>query len=60
MMSITNEHIILTHLSRRTDITMARKMVNQILPPELAERVRFLMERPHLEKKNTPVNRKNS
>ena len=60
LQQMENEHIILTHLSRRTDISMARKMVNQILPPELAERVRFLMERPHLEKKNAPVNHKNS
>jgi ribonuclease Z len=41
-----NELIILTHLSRRTDINIARKMVNQKLAPELAQKVKFLMERP--------------
>lgn len=41
-----NEYVVLTHLSRRTDITRARQMVNQSLTPDLVERVVFLMERP--------------
>ncbi len=41
-----NEHVVLTHLSRRTDIRLARKAVDAVLAPELAGRVRFLMERP--------------
>jgi len=41
-----NEQIILTHLSRRTDINVARKMVQKTLAPQLAQRVRFLMEHP--------------
>ena len=44
--SLECEHIILTHLSRRTDIGLARKMVDDRLSPELARRVHFLMERP--------------
>ena len=40
-----NEYIVLTHVSRRTDIRLARKMVNDTLPKEQAKRVRFLMER---------------
>ncbi|MCP4709069.1 MAG: hypothetical protein GY869_10620, partial [Planctomycetes bacterium] len=43
---LENEHIILTHLSRRTDMNQARKMVQKVLSPELALRVRFLMEKP--------------
>jgi ribonuclease Z len=41
-----NEHIILTHLSRRTDIKQARKSIEKMCSPELAGRIRFLMERP--------------
>ena len=40
------EHIILTHLSRRTDIGLARKMVDDRLSPDLAAKVHFLMARP--------------
>jgi len=40
------EHVVLTHLSRRTDIALARQMVHQRLPPDRAQRVVFLMERP--------------
>jgi len=40
-----NEHIILTHLSRRTDIHIAKKMVAETLSEEVAERVTFLMDR---------------
>jgi len=41
-----NEHIVLTHVSRRTDVKVARKMVDKALPDEIARKVRFLMERP--------------
>jgi ribonuclease Z len=41
-----NEHIFLTHLSRRTDINHARKRVNELLDADLAGRIHFLMERP--------------
>ena len=41
-----NEQIILTHLSRRTDIARARRIVDKTLPAEVAQRVRFLMKRP--------------
>ena len=40
-----NEHIILTHLSRRTDLRAARRLVDEKLPAELARRITFLMER---------------
>ena len=38
------EHIILTHLSRRTHIGMAKKMVKRRLPPEVVEKIHFLMD----------------
>ncbi|MCF7958843.1 MAG: MBL fold metallo-hydrolase [Phycisphaerae bacterium] len=41
-----NEHIILTHLSRRTDMKIAKKMIKDTFSPELAKKVRFLMDRP--------------
>lgn len=41
-----NEYIVLTHLSRRTELPHARRLVDQALPPELAGRVHFLMDRP--------------
>jgi len=44
--NMENEYIVLTHLSRRTDIGLARKMVNNTLPGDLAQKVLFLMERP--------------
>ncbi len=41
-----NEHIVLTHLSRRTDIARARKIVDKTLPADLVKKITFLMERP--------------
>jgi len=40
-----NEHIVLTHLSRRTDLRSARKTIDKVFAPDLAKRIRFLMER---------------
>jgi len=42
---MNNEYIILTHLSRRIDISQARQIVDKTLPAELASRIFFLMER---------------
>ncbi len=41
-----NEYILLTHLSRRTELNLARKMAYEALSEELAGRVVFLMDRP--------------
>lgn len=49
-----NEHIILTHLSRRTELVQARKMVDQALPEDLAKRVHFLMDRPRRQSAKSP------
>ena len=51
-----NEHIVLTHLSRRTDISKARKIVNKTLPDELVKKITFLMERP---RRNPPAETEN-
>ncbi|MCK4629741.1 MAG: MBL fold metallo-hydrolase [Sedimentisphaerales bacterium] len=40
-----NEYTLLTHLSRRTELKLARKIVDETLPDELARRVVFLMDR---------------
>ncbi len=40
-----NEFILLTHLSRRTELRYARNMVKKNLPRELSQRIYFLMER---------------
>ncbi len=39
------EHILLTHLSRRTHIGEAKKIINQRLAPEVASKVVFMMDR---------------
>ena len=41
-----NEYTLLTHLSRRTELKLARKIVDETLSDELARRVVFLMDRP--------------
>lgn len=51
-----NELIILTHLSRRTDLEAAREKVQQVLPPAVASKVRFLMERTNRPRRKTPPN----
>jgi ribonuclease Z len=43
---LENQHILLIHLSRRTELNLARKRVREALPPEIVERIHFLMERP--------------
>ena len=40
-----NDHIVLTHLSRRTDIRDAKKRVNALFDPEVLEKITFFMDR---------------
>ncbi|MBN2212354.1 MAG: MBL fold metallo-hydrolase [Sedimentisphaerales bacterium] len=40
-----NEHVILTHLSRRTELKLARQLVREKLSPETAAKITFLMAR---------------
>ncbi len=44
-----NERIVLTHVTRRTYLAEARKILKKTLPPELYERTTFLMSRRHVE-----------
>jgi len=53
---MANEHIVLTHLSRRTDIARARRILDRTLPAEVARRVHFLMERPRTRAPRSPAN----
>jgi len=46
LQQMDNQHVVLTHLSRRTDIHAARRIVKAQLPPEMAGRVFFLMQPP--------------
>jgi ribonuclease Z len=42
---INCEHIVLTHLSRRTRIGLAKKKLRRVLPEEIARKIHFLMDR---------------
>jgi ribonuclease Z len=46
LMTMENEFIVLTHLSRRTDIQLARGMIDKAFPPEFRSKIFFLMDRP--------------
>ncbi|MBI9017816.1 MAG: MBL fold metallo-hydrolase [Phycisphaerae bacterium] len=41
----SNQYVILTHLSRRTDIRLAKKMLKSTLSKDLYSKVTFLMDR---------------
>jgi len=45
ILQMENDHIVITHVSHRTYIGLARQIVNKTLPPEYAKKVHFLMER---------------
>ncbi len=44
-----NEHIILVHLTRRTNMSYAWKILKKILSKDVLERVTFLMSREHVD-----------
>ena len=44
-----NERIILTHVTRRTNLAAARALLKKSLPPDTHERVCFLMSRRYIE-----------
>ena len=48
---MNNEKIIITHVTRRTNLTQARKQLKQKLPESIRKRVTFLMSRQHMEDK---------
>jgi ribonuclease Z len=44
---MNNEHIVLTHVTRRTHLGQARRMLRKMLPADVLERTTFLMSRKH-------------
>jgi ribonuclease Z len=44
-----NEHIVIVHVTRRTNMSAARKLLKNSLPKEIAKRVTFLMSRKYIE-----------
>jgi ribonuclease Z len=46
---MTNEHIIICHVTRRTNMAEARKILRKTLPKETLDRISFLMSREYIE-----------
>lgn len=44
-----NEHIVIVHVTRRTNMSAARKMLRKSLPKDVVKRVTFLMGRKYIE-----------
>jgi ribonuclease Z len=44
-----NEHIVIVHITRRTNMSEARKLLKKSLPKDVAKRVTFLMSRKYIE-----------
>ncbi len=55
--AIPDAEIVLMHVSRRTDLREAKRLVQRALPDRDRERVRFLMERPPREKRPRTANK---
>jgi ribonuclease Z len=49
LVGMNNEKIIITHVTRRTNLGQARKTLRKKLPPELRDRITFLMSRQHVD-----------
>ena len=45
---MNNESIVLTHVTRRTSIAEARKILKKTLPGDILSRITFLMSRQHI------------
>jgi ribonuclease Z len=46
---MNNEKIVLCHVTRRSNMSQARRYLRKALPPETLDRVTFLMSRKHIE-----------
>ena len=46
---MNNEHIILIHVTRRTNMSAARKLLRKALNRDILDRVSFLMSRKYIE-----------
>lgn len=44
--AVPNAQIVLTHVTRRTDMRVAKRLLQKVLSPQDAERVCFFMDRP--------------
>ena len=45
---MNNQHIVITHVTRRTAMAQARKILRELLPKDVLNRVTFLMSRRHV------------
>jgi len=46
---MNNEHVIIVHVTRRTNMTAARKLLRKALPKDILDRVTFLMSAKYIE-----------
>lgn len=46
---MNNEHIIIIHVTRRTNMSQARRILKKTLPKETLERITFLMSKKYIE-----------
>ena len=46
---MNNERIIITHVTRRTNLALARKLLRNKLPAEMREKITFLMSRQNIQ-----------
>ncbi len=53
--AIPDAAVMLTHLSRRTDLRTAKRTLKRVLDPRDVDRVSFLMERPPRNKPGGPA-----
>ncbi len=44
LQKLDNEHVVLSHVTRRTGIREAKRALEKLVPPETLSRVRFLMD----------------
>lgn len=45
---MNNRHIVITHVTRRTPLALARRVLKKALPKNVLDRVTFLMNRKHI------------
>ncbi|HOD82005.1 MAG TPA: hypothetical protein PKG77_11340, partial [Phycisphaerae bacterium] len=46
---MNNQHIFICHVTRRTNMAQARKILRKALPKETLDRISFLMSRKYIE-----------
>ncbi len=54
MSRIQSQHVLLFHISRRTSLSMARKVLRGLLKKSDMDRITFLMDRKHLQDPHAP------